>query len=221
MRPIRAALFLAVPVLVSFASRTAAAPTATCHCFRERAYDPADPPAADPYILANARSSLLSAAFGVSKATLVRAVMSGTAPEDLWIAHWAAARTGRDAASLLGQLSEAGSWRPALTGAKGLPPGFEAALAKGSDRRELAAYAVDDVARARLAVDPAVLAALRAAGATSEQVVVVLLVAPRLRASPSDLLARYRSGRATWGALLHEAGLAPEGIEAAVRSALR
>lgn len=50
--------------------------------------------------LANARSSLLSAVFGVSKATLVQAVMSGTAPEDLWIAHWTAARSGRGTESL-------------------------------------------------------------------------------------------------------------------------
>src|SRR5512145_3059565 len=102
--------------LLALPGSALAAPTVNCHCFRNRSFDPADPPAADPYILANARSSLLSAAFGVPKATLVRAVMTGTPPEDLWIAHWSAARTGREAAWLLGAIAETGSWRAALAG---------------------------------------------------------------------------------------------------------
>ena len=34
-----------------------AAPAAACHCYRDRAFDPARPAAADPYILATTRSS--------------------------------------------------------------------------------------------------------------------------------------------------------------------
>jgi hypothetical protein len=213
-------LVFAVLLAPGFAG-AATAPAVTCHCFRNRSFDPADPAAADPYILANARSSLLSAVFGVSKATLVRAVMSGRAPEDLWIAHWTAARTGSGAESLLSAVAEARSWRAVLAGSTGLPPVFEVALASGAQPSALAALAVDDVVASRLGADRATLRALRDAGATSEQVVVSVLLAPRLKAPATVILARSRDGHATWGTLLHEAGLAPEGIEAAMRGAVR
>lgn len=212
---------LAALLVLAPASLAVAAPAVTCHCFQNRRFDPADPPAADPYILANARSSLLSAAFGVSKATLVRAVMGGTAPEDLWIAHWAAPRVGREAGALLAMVSEAGAWRAALAGTKGLPAAFEAALGRGAPPSELAALAVDEVVRTRLGADAATLRALRDAGASSEQVIVSVFLARRLAARPPDVLARFRGGRATWGTLLNEAGLAPEGIETAMRAAVR
>src|SRR5512138_3933537 len=119
------ALLLAVAVLPAAA---AAAPTANCHCFRDRAFDPARPAAADPYVLATTRSSLLSAALGPGKGSLVRAVMGGTAPDDLWVAHWAAARAGGDAGALLEAKGAKGSWKAALAGAKGHGAPFEKAL---------------------------------------------------------------------------------------------
>jgi hypothetical protein len=217
MRP--APLLAALALLAPGGAR--AAPTVSCHCFRNRSFDPADPPAADPYILAATRSSLLSAAFGVAKAGLVRAVMSGTAPEDLWIAHWSAARTGRPAAWLLDARAETSSWRAALAGTAGLPAPFAAALARGAPAGELAAFAVDDVLASRLRADPSAVRALREAGATTEQVIVASFLAPRLKAPPSEVLARFRGGKATWGTLLHDAGLAPEQLEEAIRKSVR
>ena len=217
MRP--AVLLAALLALALAAPR--AEPAVTCHCFQSRSFDPAAPASADPYILANARSSLLSASCGVSKATLVRAVMGGTTPEDLWIAYWTAPRVGRDAESLLGAARETGSWKAALAGARGLPPAFGTALGRGAPPSELAALAVDDVAAARLGADRAALRTLRDHGASSEQVVLSLLLAPRLRITPPEVLTRHTVGGLAWGALLREAALEPTGIEAAMRAALR
>jgi hypothetical protein len=147
--------------------------------------------------------------------------MTGSAPEDLWIAYWTAARTGRDAATLLSAIAESRSWRVALAGAKGLPAAFEAALGRDARPSELAAFAVDDVLTSRLRVEGATLHALRDGGASSEEVVVAVFLASRLKAPAAGVLARFRGGRATWGTLLNEAGLAPEGIEAAMRAAVR
>jgi hypothetical protein len=213
--PLLAVLALLAP------GAAAAAPTVTCHCFRDRAFDPANPKAADPYILAATRSSLLSASFGVPKAGLVKAVMTGTAPEDLWIAHWSAARTGRAASWLLEALAETGSWKAALAGAERLPPAFSAALARGAPPAELAAIAVDDVLVSRLRAGAAAVAALRAAGATSEQAIVAAFLSTRLDAPPAEILARFTAGGASWGTLLRDAGLAPERLEDAVRLAVR
>jgi hypothetical protein len=218
MRPFVPLLALSLAAAPTLA---AGAPTVACHCFKDRTFDPAAPAAADPYILAATRSSLLSASFGVEKRGLVKAVMTGTPAEDLWVAHWAAPRVGRPAGGLLQAMAETGSWAAALRGAEGLPAEFVAALGRGAAAGELAALAVDDVLATRLGADRAGLRALRAAGATSEQVIVSTFLGLRLGVPPARLLERFRTGQATWGALLREAGLAPEELEEAIRRSLR
>jgi hypothetical protein len=215
---------LAPLVLVAAAAPpigAAAEPTVSCHCFRDRSFDPARPAAADPYILATTRSSLLSAAFGASKGSLVASVMGGTAAEDLWIAHWAGARTGRPAETLLDAVGQKGSWKAALAGATGLGEAFEGALGRGAGRVELAAQAVDDVLASRLGATPDAIRALRAAGATSEETILASVLARRIEAPVLPLVLHVRAGRATWGGVLRDAGLAPAEIDGYVRSLVR
>jgi hypothetical protein len=206
---------LAAALLAPAAARAEA--TGGCHCFRDRAFDPERPAAADPYVLATTRSSLLSAAYGIDKGSLVRAVMTGSAPEDLWIAQWAGARAGRPAAQLLAAREERGSWAGALAGATGLGAPFEAALAAGGEPAALAALAVDDVLVHRLGADPRALAALRAAGATTEEAIVAAVLARHLQAPTAPLVAEVHAGRATWGGVLKDAGLAPRDLDPLVR----
>ncbi len=215
-------LLVAAAVLAALPSSVrAAAPTAACHCFQQRTWDPSEPGAADPYVLATTRSSLLSAAFGVGKGSLVRAVMGGVSPDDLWIAHWAAARAGGDADALLAAREERRSWKRALAGAKGLGPAFGAALASGAPDAALSAIAVDDVLTARLGADAEDVALLRAARARSEEVVLAAVLSARLGTPAMPILARVRSGQATWGSTLHEAGLAPQDMDGVVRGMVR
>jgi hypothetical protein len=210
-------------LVLAFAPMAApsAAPAVTCHCFKDRSFDPAAPASADAYILATSSNSLLSAAFGVPKAGLVRSLMTGTQPADLWIAHWAARKIGRDADWLLDALAETGSWRAALAGSAGLPAGFERELAHRSTPSALAALAVDDVLTARLGADPGVLRELRRAGGSSEELVVAVFLAQRLKGDPRELISRVRSGRATWGSLVNDAGMSPQGIDLSMRASLR
>jgi hypothetical protein len=214
-------LLAAAALVVSLPAFARAEPTVTCHCFQKRTFDPADPASADPYILATTRSSLLSAAFGAGKGGLVRAVMSGTAPDDLWIAHWAGARVGRGAPGLLEEKGAKGSWKAALAGAKGLGAPFEKALAAGKPDGALAALAVDDVLLARLGASAEDVAALRASGARSEEVVLAAVLAVHGRTAAMPILARVRAGSATWGTALRDAGLAPADMDAAVRRLVR
>jgi hypothetical protein len=220
MRPL-----LLVPVLAlagaAAPAATFAAPTATCHCFKVRSFDPAEPAAADPYILATSRSSVLSAAFGAGKASLVQAVMSGTAPDDLWVAHWAGARSATDAAALLEAREAKGSWRAALAGAKGLGDTFARALAAGASDAALAALAVDDVLASRIGAAAEDLTLLRAAGARSEEVVLAAVLSVRLGTPAMPILARVRSGAGTWGTVLRDAGLAPQDMDGVVRALVR
>jgi hypothetical protein len=216
----RALLLLAA--LAALAPPTArAAPIVSCHCFRERSFDPEKPAAADPYILATTRNSLLSAAFGVPKADLVRAEMTGAAPDDLWVGHWAAARARLPAAALLDARQAKGSWKDALGDAAALLGGaFEQALSRGAGEAELAAIAVDDVLAARAGVDPAHVREARAAGASSAEAILATLTAPRLGGSPGRQLERVRAGSASWGSLLAAAGIAPQQLDGLVRDAV-
>jgi len=213
-------------VLLALARPAGAAPpesTAACHCYTNRVFDPVQPAAADPYILATTRSSLLSAAYDVGKATLVKDAMAGVSPDDMWIAFWAGARTGRPTDVLLSAKGAKGSWEAvfAEVGTGGLQGPFAETLARGGKGPELAAVAVDDVLSSRMGASPSTLEGLRKAGATSPEVILSTLLAPRLRATPAEVLARFRSGKVSWGMLLAEAGLTPKEIDPMVRRSLR
>jgi hypothetical protein len=214
-------LLLALVAAAAVPAEGRAAPTAICHCFKDRSFDPAKPAAADPYILATTRSSLLSAALGPGKGSLVKAVMGGTAPDDLWVAHWAGARTGQGGDALLAAKEAKGSWRAALAGSKDLGAAFDRALASSASDAALAALAVDDVLVGRVGASPEELALLRAAGARSEEVVLAALLSVRLRTPAMPILARVRSGAGTWGTALRDAGLAPQDMDGMVRGLVR
>jgi len=202
---------------------TRGADAPSCHCFRDRTFDPARPSAADAYILATARNSLLSAAFGVSKTDLVRAEMSGSSPDGLWIAHWAGARIGRDPEALLSQRQAGGSWQFALADADAarLGPAFDKTLRAGAPDVALASVAVDEVVTLRLRAPGSSVTALRAAGASSAETVVASVVALRAGRPAEELLRQVRQGSASWGTLLREAGMAPSELDSVIRQALR
>lgn len=216
MRVLLASLVLAALVPAAAAARA----TAACHCYRDRSFDPGRPAAADPYILATSRSSLLSAALGPSKRQLVQSAMSGTSPEDLWIAHWAAARGRKDAAALLEQREGGSSWQVLLAPAAGLEPAFRAALSRGASDAELAALAADDVLVSRVGAEREAVAALRAQGASTGEVILSVVLARRLQTSPATVLASAKAPRATWGALLEALGIPPKGLDELVRQSL-
>ncbi len=195
--------------------------TAGCHCFRDRAYELDRPAAADPYILATTRSSLLSAAFGPGKASLVQAVMTGTAPEDLWIAYFAAARAGGETGALLDAKGAKGAWKPVLEGAKGLDGAFAGALARGAPDAELAAIAVDDVLVKRAGATADAVHALRKAGASTEETILATVLSRKLSTQAVPLVQRVRGGKATWGSVLNDAGIVPKQMDAIVRGIVR
>jgi hypothetical protein len=199
-----------------------AAAVVSCHCFRDRSFDPSRPAAADPYVLATAQNSVMAAVFGLEKKALVQAKMTGAANEDLWLAHFAASRTGLRPAELLDARARAGSWGEAL-GALGIDPerlggGIPALLERRGSDALLASAVVDAVAAERLAAGPEQLKALRAAGATDAEAVAGALLY-RLAGTPAEQnLDAVRKGAATWGGLFHAAGIEPAAIgDAAAR----
>ena len=193
--------------------------TGACHCYQDRAFDPDRPAAADPYILATARSSLVSAAFGVPKRDLVGAVMTGTAADDLLLAHWAGARLGKPAGALLAD-RKLRPWKEVLAGAAGLPKPIEVALRIGATEAELARLVVEELLGARAGASRVELAELRAAGAATNEAILAVALARRAGTAPAGLVAPVHGGQATWGGLLRSFGLEAKGVDGLVRAAV-
>lgn len=220
-RPRRTLLVIAALAGALAAPAARAESAVSCHCYRDRTFDLARPAAADPYVLATVRSSLLSAAYGVPKADLVRTSMSGTSADDLWITIWAAARAKRPYPAVLVDKEERGSWKAALEGVTGLGPEFTAAVEANRPAAALAAIAVDDVLVARLGADASTVEAFRGEGASSEETVLAAVLARHLAVPTLPLFRHVRAGKTTWGTLLHEVGLVPKDLDPIVRRLVR
>jgi hypothetical protein len=213
-----AALLLVAPVSCWAASAV------SCHCFRDRSFDPGRPAAADPYVLATAQNSLLAAAFGLDKGALVKAKMTGTPGEDLWVAHWAAEKTGARAVDLLDARSRSSGWAQAF-GSLGVPaerlgPRAAPLLRRASSDGTLARVAQDDVLHTRLGIDETSLRDLAGAGPGLGEAAAAALLSRRSSRSPLELYRAVAEGQASWGGMFHEAGVEPAAIEEEVRRLL-
>ena len=178
MLALRLAAALGFWLLLLPAGALAAGPS--CHCFRDREYDPANPDKSDEYLLATAANTLLSAAYGVPKREIVQARMSGTSGEDLWISTFAAHRRGEAAGVLMTARAAAASWREVFRSRGGqlesLGPRFVAALAGGAGDAALARLAAAETLAARLGTPWAELEELAGRGATLQETVLAALI---------------------------------------------
>ena len=220
---------LLVVVLIAAATLCAVTPSRavgpSCHCFRDRDYDPANPGKSDEFLLATAANSLLSAAYGVPKRDIVQARMSGTPAEDLWISTYAARRQGRDAAALLTARAAAASWRDVLRSRGGelepLGARFSAALAGGAGDETLSRIAAAETLAARLGTPWRELDALADSGATLQEAVLTALIGIWSSRPASAVFADVKAGRSGWSRLLAAQGRVPKQMEIEVSKALR
>ncbi len=222
-RALRGAAACCLLVHLGAAGAFAAGPS--CHCFRDREYDPAQPGKSDGYLLATGANTLLSAAYGVPKRDIVQARMSGTSGEDLWISTYAARRQGADAAALMTARAAAASWAEVFR-SRGEPleplgPRFVAALAGGAGDAALALIAAGETISSRLGTPWAELDELAARGATLQETVLAALIGGwSSRAAPA-VYAEIRAGKSGWSRLLAAVNLVPKQLEVEIPRALR
>jgi hypothetical protein len=214
--PVMLCTILALPL------PAAAATAISCHCFTERSYDPARPTVADPYFLATAQNSFFATVFGLEKRAVVMKKQQGVSGDDLWIAHWAAARAGVTPDDLL---QRKGSWKDTLAKLRLIPPPgprTAAALAlKNPTDTALAEAVVDDLLQQHGLLPEAELTSLRRERASNQEVILATLLALKTGQPPGSLRQRVKSGNASWGLLLQQAKLEPSAIQGEFASRLK
>lgn len=212
-------------ILLIFPSVALAESTITCHCFQDRAYDPARPTAADEYFLATIHNDLYAIVSGVSKKEVVRARMSGSDGAALWVSWYLAQASGLEGATLLAEYEGGADWQR-LTEKYRLPldrlaPTVMRSLVRGDSTAQLASTIVDEVVHRHLLASTDELTLLRSAGFDDRQCVAAL-VAARLGNRPAaQLAAEVRQGRDSWSGLLTRLGITAATAESVVRRLLR
>jgi len=213
-------LSAAVAVLLSLlfpaAGDLLAAPV-SCHCFRDRTFDPASPAKADPYLLATTQNSFFAVAFGIPKRALVQAKMKGVPGDDLWIAYYAGSILRLPPGSLMASKEKIGSWKEVVE-SRGVPLDplggrFLALLEGGGKDTELAAAAAGEVLSRTLRIAPDKMDPLLDQGLSTGKIVIATLLARWSGISAPALLVEVESGRATWGSLLSGLGIHPDALE--------
>jgi len=184
----------------SFAADTASA----CHCFRDRAYDPARKASADEYILATGFNSLLSGRFGIMKRDIVMARMNGTDGDDMMVALYAARKGGRDYGILLDKRKAGTSWASILLPGE-IPPGLTKSVSVAE------AAGIDTVAR-YFDVGAADVAAFRKSGFSLKETALLFGLARKTGRTASEFAAMSRKARKSWGEIAHELGIEPQAV---------
>lgn len=197
----------------------------SCHCFRDREYNPSDPDKSDEYLLATAANSLLSAAYGVPKREIVQARMSGTSGEDLWISTYAAHHRGEAAGVLMTARATAASWRDVFRSRGGqlesLGPRFVGALAAGADDAILARLAAAETLAGRLGTPWSELEEVIGRGATLQETVLASLIGHWSSRAAPEVFNDVQAGKSGWSRLLATVNRVPKQLEAEVPQALR
>lgn len=208
---------LLIFIILLFPVAARAIPAITCHCFTDRSYDPARPALADPYFLATTQNSFFAAIFNIDKKSLVLKKQKGTSSDDLWVAYGISANTGVAPDVLLQTRQSKETWKDAIAALKLKPQAlggaFGRALQAGAATPLLAEAMVNDVILRYRLLDGGELAALRKAGATSQEIFLATLGAVRLKQPAREVFSAVRNGTKTWGKMLVDAGLDASGIQ--------
>lgn len=196
---------------LSYSSASFAVQVAGCHCFKDRSFDAANPEKVDPYLLATTQNSFLATIFSIDKKKIVKAKMSGTSGDDLWIAYFVAAKTYTDVKSLMSARSTSGSWKAALLKNKVnlrlLGSRFSVAFAKDSSDGNLSASIVDQMIINRFGLKEAVVNKLRTKGATNKEILLSIFLSLRSQHTSLEYYDTVKAGKNTWGSNLNSLGI--------------
>lgn len=186
-----------------------ATPAITCHCFKDRSYDPAYPAMADPYFLATVQNSFFAIVFNTDKMSIVMKKQQGTSPDDLWIAYWMGAVSGGSAETMLKSKEKGDSWRDVSSSLRlnssNAGNKFVNALNANAPTVKVSEAVVDEIFMRYRLITSAELKILRQSGASSQELIISTVIAAKLKQPAVSIYNEVKKGAKTWGSLLQTA----------------
>ena len=151
-----------------------------CHCFKARAYNPADRFAADEYILATCFNSLLAKVFNIPKSKIIMIKMNeGVSQDELLISLKLSEITGEDPSRYFRQRQENVSWPQIIFGLT-QPEAIRKdailqAVMTGIPAEEAGARIADDMIGAFYGIAPDEIRKLKASGLNEKEINLVVI----------------------------------------------
>jgi len=214
--------FLVVLVLLLFSASASWAQmpelTGSCHCFKDRVYNPDKKFAADKYLLTTSFNSFIAVNFKLSKSQIVMMKMKGGVdPDTLLIALYVAKEGGVDLDTVLAVREQGGSWEPVLSSSsiqasERAREVFAAIAASKGDEAAAAEIVTDQLLRNYFDMKEDEITSLHKEGATGRESVLVNIIARHSSrdSSPIDILAMNSRQKKSWGEIAAYYGFTPK-----------
>ncbi|MCK5683659.1 hypothetical protein KAJ27_06040 [bacterium] len=192
--------------------------TSSCHCFKDRSFDPQRKSAADQYLLTTSFNSFIGANFHISKKKIVMMKMQGGVhPDDLLIGLFVAQAANVELNSLLAILDNGGTWKQMFSSEsiKSIIDNNKslAAVRTALDTEGKAVEVVtDELLKKFFKIRNSDITALRKEGASGREITLVyLLERYGKRDIPSvDILKMHTRMNKSWGEIANFFGLTPK-----------
>jgi hypothetical protein len=201
-----------ITIIVVFFSATlswAQAPesTGSCHCFKERVYNPDKKFAVDKYLLTTSFNSFIAVNFKLSKKQIVMMKMrGGVDPDTLLIALYVAKEGGVPLDDILTVLEHEVSWGEIFASSsinaniRAKKVFAEIETAKGDDA-VAAEIVTDQLLKSYFGMQDDAIDTLHKEGATGREVVLVNILGRNntRNSSPADILTMHSKQKMSWG----------------------
>lgn len=207
-------IFLCLSCQVVFSQEPAPESISGCHCFNERAFNPADKSATDEYLLATTFNSLLSRSFDLPKRDIVMLKMQGGVKQnDLLIALHAAKVGKTERKDLLSFRTRDFSWQKILS--ELLPAdNFKTdtilqGLQSGHSETEAGQRIADHLLMELFQIPEKILATLRGANLNQKEITLLLILEQTKKLSPLDGVRQHSKEGKSWSEITHQLGVEP------------
>ena len=192
--------------------------TSSCHCFKDRVYNPDKKFAADKYLLTTSFNSFIAVNFKLSKSQIVMMKMKGGIdPDTLLIALYVAKEGGVDLDTILAVREQGGSWEPVLSsssvqGTDRTRKVFAAIAATKGDDAAAAEIVTDQLLRNYFGMADEAILSLHKEGATGRESVLVNIIARHSSrdSSPTEIITMHSRQNKSWGEIAAYYGFTPK-----------
>lgn len=201
-------------VLLAPAQDALAKSAIACHCFKDRAYNPAEPFATDDYILVTSFNSFLARAFDIPKARIVMLKMKHEVGEDdLLIGLKIAQVAGADPMQLFALRREKHSWPKIITNLARSETiqnnDLFATIRSGVPADEIGPEIADALIADSYKVPAEVIGKFRLSGLNEKEISLLFVLAHTADKKPEALAERHSKEGKSWSGIAADLGIEP------------